>query len=117
MVKIMTKKTRKEWEEIAEDIADRVLGAVDYFCWNVSGDTPADCYAAHQDLDLFDLANEFIGYSYNISEEDVKALEEMPDDIYEKYNKYVKERIEKAALENMKEARKIERELKQKGIW
>jgi len=98
----MSENVSINWKEFAEEITDKVASALDYWCWNVSGDPVEDCYAAHADLDLYDLAQEFAGWSrFGITEEDLKLLEEMPDDVYEEYNGKLKARIE-VAIENLR---------------
>ena len=93
---------KSNWKEFAEEISDKVASALDYWCWNVSGDPVEDCYAAHADLDLYDLAQECAGWSrFGITEEDLKLLEEMPDDVYEEYNGKLKARIE-VVIENLR---------------
>mgnify|MGYP001626480669 CR=1 FL=1 len=89
-------KTKKGWEEFAKDISEKVAEALDYFCWNISGDTPLECYSAHSDFDLFDLAQEFAGWSASgITEEELELLREMPDDIHDKYSRRLQRQIEK----------------------
>lgn len=92
--------TRKEWEEFLRNLVDTILEDVDYWCWNISGDTVTDCYSTHANSDLWELANNFAspyGGTYGITEEDVKKLEEAPEDLYDKYNHILQERLEKAA--------------------
>ena len=85
-----------DWREVAEEIYDKVTRALDYWCWNVSGDTALDCYCAHQDRDFYSLAEEFCGWSrFKITEKDLELLQSMPDDIYEEYNNKLQEAIEK----------------------
>jgi len=94
----MEMSVKSNWKEFAEEISDKVASALDYWCQNVSGDPVEDCYAAHSNLDLYDLAQEFAGWSrFGITEEDLKLLEEMPDDVYEEYSERLKSRIEEVA--------------------
>jgi len=85
------------WEDFAQEIVDKVSDALDYFCWEVSGDTPLECYSAHADLGLYELVEEFVNWShFGITEKDLELLREMPDQIYDKiYDKYT------AKLQNM----------------
>lgn len=108
-------RTRREWEEFAESIVDRVGEALDYWCWELSGGPVADCYSAHTGMDLYDLASEFVGWSVSgITEEDLELLQEMPEDIYDKYSTKLQESIEKVARKLEKERRKILREIGEK---
>jgi len=94
----------KDWEEFIREIKEKVAEALDYYCWNVTGDTPLECYSAHQDLDLYDLVEEFSGWSrYNITEKDLERLREAPEKIYDKYNWELKKEIEKVVDELRKE--------------
>jgi len=89
-------KTRKEWKEFAEEIYEKVAEALDYWCWEVTGETPLECYIHHSDKDLYELAEEFVGWSrFGITEEDLELLREMPEDIFEKYSKRMQDAIEK----------------------
>jgi hypothetical protein len=84
------------WEEFGELMANSVLGAVDYWCMNISGDDALTCFSAHADLSLYDLASEFVGSSYSgITKRDLYLLRKMPENIYEKYDNYVRGEIER----------------------
>ena len=94
------KSKRVNWDEFGESIAYSVLRALDYWCGSVSGDDPLTCYSAYADSSLYELAEEFAGWSYSgITERDLELLREMPDDIYKKYDAYVRGEIEKAVEE------------------
>jgi len=89
-----------DWEEFAEDIYEKVGEALDYFCWHITGDTPLHCYIAHMDRDLYDLAEEFAGWSqFGITEKDIELLREMPFDISRKYSEKMQRAIEKVVRE------------------
>ena len=97
---VSKQKTREEWEEFAEEIFEKVGEALDYWCWEVSGDPAIVCYEAHADKDLYELAEEFVGWSdFGITEEDLELLREMPDDIYERYSKRMQNAIERVIKE------------------
>ena len=83
-----------DYYKLGRKILIKVLDAIDYWCWNISGNTVYECYCAHYDLGLYDIACMFVGYSYGITEEDIKILEEMPDDIYEKLDNELNSRLE-----------------------
>ncbi len=93
-------KTRKEWEEFAEEIYEKVGEALDYWCWNVSGDPAIVCYESHATLDLYELAEEFVNWStFGITEEDLELLREMPEDIFRKYSEKMQRAIERVIHE------------------
>jgi len=97
---VSKQKTREEWEEFAEEIFEKVGEALDYWCWEVSGDPAIVCYEAHADKDLYELAEEFVGWStFGITEEDLELLREMPDDIYERFSKRMQNAIERVIKE------------------
>ena len=97
----------KDWEEFMKEIKEKVAEALDYYCWNVTGDTPLDCYSAHQDRDLYDLAEEFSGWSkYNITEKDLERLREAPERLYDRYSKDLQKEIEKVIDELKREEEK-----------
>jgi len=86
----------KDWEDFLKDVKEKVTDALDYFCWNITGDTPLECYSAHQDLDLYDLAEEFSGWSrFNITEKDLERLREAPNHLYDKYSRELQKEIER----------------------
>jgi len=95
--KVKARMTRAQWEEFLRDLSDRVIDAVHYWCWNVGPDTPASCFSTHALYGLWELANEFVGYTYGISEEDIKLLEKAPEDLYDKYSQKVSEHFEAEA--------------------
>lgn len=87
--------TRGEWREFASDLTDKVLHALDYYCHEIDG-RPLECYSARADLGLAGLAEEFADWiTFGITKRDLELLEEMPDDIYEEYDKFVRESIER----------------------
>jgi len=96
----------KNWEDFLEEIKEEVARALDEFCWNITGDTPLACYSAHQDRDLYDLAEEFSGWSrFNITERDLERLREAPEKLYDRYSKELQKEIEKAVNELSNEER------------
>jgi len=97
---VSKQKTREEWEEFAEEIYEKVGEALDHWCWNVSGDPAIVCYESHANDDLYELAEEFVGWSdFGITEEDLELLREMPEDIYERYSKRMQNTIERVIKE------------------
>jgi len=96
--------TPKEWKEVAEEIYEKVAEALDNWCWNISGDTALECYSSHMDKDLYELAEEFVGWSvHGVTEEDLELLREMPDDIYNEYSEKLQSSVERVV-------RKLEKE-------
>ena len=93
----------KDWKEFMEEMTDRVKEGLDYFCWNISGDTPLDCYSAHQDIDLYDLALEFEGSSSGITEKDIERLKQVPEKIYKEYGVQLEKDIEEVVDKLRKE--------------
>lgn len=94
----------KDWEDFLKDIKERVAEALDYYCWNITGDTPLECYSVHQDRDLYDLAEEFAEWSsFGITKRDLELLEKAPEKIYDKYSWELKKEIEKVVDELRKE--------------
>lgn len=93
-------RSRREWEEFAEELVEKIEEALDYWCWNVTGESAYECYIHHSDRDLGDLANEFVGWSsFGITETDLELLEEMPEDIYDKYTRKIQKDIERVVKE------------------
>jgi hypothetical protein len=99
------RKMELDWESFGWSIVDRVLDALDYWCWRVH-DHPLECYSAHADMSLYELAERLADWSRSgITERDLEKLREMPDPIYRKLNEYVRRRIE----EVIDELRELER--------
>ena len=94
------KMNKKEWEEFAESLVDKIEEALDYFCQNITGDTPLGCYSAHQGLDLYEMASEFANWSrFGITDRDIRLLAHMPAAIYRKYTKKLQNDIEEVVNE------------------
>lgn len=95
----------ENWEEYIKDLSERILDSLDYWCWNISGDTLLDCYCAHVNLEPLELAEEFLGSgeSYKVTEEDLKMLEIMPDRYYNKLKKMIQQSIEETIEKIRKE--------------
>jgi len=82
------------WEDYGWRIVDKVGRALDYWCHNVIGEPLYDCYANHVVLDLYDLAEKFVGWSISgITMGDLKLLRMMPKRYYDKFNRYIKREI------------------------
>ncbi len=94
-------KLEKIYESLPEEvqeIIDKVLEAVDYFCWNITGDTAIDCYSAHSISDLYELVEEFVGVGYSgLTNDDLEYIQNLPDDIYDKATYYVQTILENTA--------------------
>ena len=79
-------------------IIESLFSAIDYFCWNITGDTAMDCYFAHANSDLYELVEEFVGAGYSeLTEEDLEYISNLPDDIYDLANEYVQNKIQEVA--------------------
>jgi len=97
-------KTEEEWEEFAKEIYEKVGEALDYFCWNITGDTALDCYSSHSSFDLYELAEEFAEWSnFGITREDIELLKEMPEHIFRKYSEKMQNTIEKVVQKLIEE--------------
>jgi len=97
---------RMDWDSYVEDLADRILGSLDFFCWEISGDTPLDCYSAHSYRDPYELAEEFLGdeySSYEVRERDLKLLKQMPRAYYDRLRSILQRQIEKVVRNLEKE--------------
>jgi hypothetical protein len=97
------KSSSVDWESFGWDMVYRVGSALDRWCWDLSGDSALDCYAAHQDRSLYELAEEFVGEGFGITEEDVKLLEKMPKKYYKKFDAEIRRRIDKVVNKLMEE--------------
>jgi hypothetical protein len=99
------RKREFDWESFGWSIVDRVLDALDYWCWRVH-DYPLECYSAHADRSLYELAAMLADWSRSgITEKDLEKLREMPDSIYRKLDKYVKKKIEEV-IDELRELEK-----------
>lgn len=89
--------SQREWREFADDLVNKILYALDYWCYNVHGD-PLDCFETYKDKDLEEIAESFAGWgTTGITERDLELLEEMPLSIYKEYDQFIRDRIEKVA--------------------
>ena len=103
-------KVKDFWEDFGWEIVNKVGRALDYWCHEVSGDTLYDCYSAHAERDLYELAEEFAGWSISrITEKDLKLLQKMPRKYYDKFNKYIKGEIERVVNNLLEEEMEEER--------
>jgi hypothetical protein len=94
------RRRKVDWEKFGRDLADRVLEGLDYWCWNISPESAKDCYATHANLNLFELAEEFANWSVTgISDKDLELLKKMPDNVFDKLDREVRERIERVVRE------------------
>jgi len=95
-VKSRTRKRNKvDWEVFADEIFYKVSRALDRWCWEVSGDSPLECYSAYMNRSLYDLAQEFSGWSYSgITDKDLELLSKMPDEVYRKYDMKLRSTVE-----------------------
>jgi len=72
-----------------KNIIDKLLEKIDYYCWNVSGDTVCECYSAHCNRDLYEMANIYLEYP------DIYIIETISDEIYKRYNEVFQKKVEK----------------------
>jgi len=104
-------KTKEEWEKEADILVDKIWDALNYFCWNISGDTALECFSAHSDLDLYDLAEEFQGYSWSyLRKSELNEIRKMPEDVFDKATRKIQEAIEKTIEELREEYPEAEEE-------
>jgi len=96
------------WLKEGNEILDKVLEALEYWCWEVIGD-PLNCYASHQDIDLYTLASEFVGWSrFGITDKDLEILSQMPEKHYEKLNEKLAKILDKVVTKLAKEYGEID---------
>ena len=103
-------RARRRWEEIGREILGKVLDAIDYWCQYVSGDPPSECYAAHANLGLYELAEMYMGSSYGITRRDLVLLKRMPRSVYEKLEAKLVAELERLAAVMREEEEEEEEE-------
>lgn len=89
-------RSRREWESIADSIVREVYDAVHYWCWNVSPEPASECFSTHAIEDLYSLASMYLKEDVD---EKLKLLQEMPSDIYDKFNRKLQSMLERTARE------------------
>lgn len=103
-----------DWDEYIEDLADRILDSLDFFCWEITGDTPLECYRTHSDADPYELANEFLGEgeysSWKVREKDLRMIRQMPESYYKKLKAKLSKEINRKIRELEKEYGETEEE-------
>lgn len=103
-------RSRAEWESIADSIVREVYNEVHYWCWNISPEPVSECFYTHANEDLYTLASIYIREG---ADEKLKLLDEMPKDIYDKYNRKLQRMLEKTAKEIERKYGKPEEELEE----
>jgi len=103
-------RARRKWEEIGREILTKVLDAVDYWCQYVSGDPPSECYAAHADMGLYELAEMYMESTYGPTRRDLVLLKRMPKSVYEKLEAKLVAELERLAAEMREEEEEEEAE-------
>ena len=87
---------KKEMYERGKEILNEVLEAIDIWCNEISGDALCGCYCVYDVIEFYDAVVQFVGWSrVNITDEDVKFLEELPINIYEQLEKEYHEKLSK----------------------
>ena len=97
----MKPKTKKEWDEFGKNLIDKVMDAVDEFCsmtWSGIGEPTYKCYESLAYSGLYELVQQFVEEE-ELPEDFLRLLDEMPDDIYKKYDRLLQRKLEKAARE------------------
>ena len=110
MARQVTKKKKKgiDWESFGKEMVGKVLDALEYWCLHASGDSALDCYSAHLDRGLYELAEEFVGlksWGSQITEEDLELLKKMPEKYYKKFDDLLYRKIEEIVRELEREER------------
>ncbi|MEM1810678.1 MAG: hypothetical protein QW324_07425 [Thermofilaceae archaeon] len=99
-------RSRKEWEEIAYDILHEAVYRLENWCERYYGGDPLECYYAHEDMEPSEI---FVMYG-RAKEEDI---EEMPESIYEKIAREMREFIREKIEAWEEEMRRLARELEE----
>ena len=86
--------------EKAKSILHEVLKGIDVWCQEISDDTPCECYAAFNCLDIYTAAQQFVEWSrVNINKEDVEFLENLDSKIYDEIEREYHEALIKVIEE------------------
>jgi len=93
---LVVKRSRAEWERIADSIVNEIYNEIHYFCWHISDEPVYECFYTHAIEDLYTLASIYIRED---AERKLKLIGEMPDDIYDKYNMKLQRMLERTAKE------------------
>ncbi len=91
-------KSAEEWKDFMEDIKEKVLDAVRYFCWNIYGGTAYECLSSHSTRDIDELVEEFIGMN-DITEEDLEMVRKMPPALFDELTRQVQKELEEDVRE------------------
>ena len=87
----------RDWENFGEYILNNVLDHIDYWAWNISGDTALEAYSSYNNIDFYEAALDFA------NEIEIELLEKMPREIYEKINVEYHRKLERVISELEKE--------------
>jgi hypothetical protein len=89
-----------DWENFGEYILNTVLDHIDYWAWQISGDSPLEAYSSYNNIDFYEATMSFSDKFDDIA---LELLEAMPEEIYEKINKIYHEKLETVISELEKE--------------
>lgn len=92
-----------------DELIELALENLDYWCWNVSGDTPGECYAAHSTLGLGEIIDMYL------KDRERELLEKIENELIakmgeERFNKYLSKKEAEIADRLERVARKLSRE-------
>lgn len=110
------RKRGEDWGRIAEDIANRILTAIDYYCNNVAvhhGEDPIECIDRYTyGYDVYELAEKFLKHILEPSaaKRDLQLLGQMPERYVREVERIVRSTLEKWVREEMKERKKMLKE-------
>jgi hypothetical protein len=85
-----------DWENFGYWLLHSVLDYIDYWAWEITGDTPLEAYSSYNNIDFYDAVLDF---GNKFTEIEIELLEAMPDEVYEKINAEYHRKLEIAIEE------------------
>jgi hypothetical protein len=89
-----------DWENFGYWVLETTLDYIDYWAWEISGDSPLEAYSSYNNIDFYEATMTFGDKFDNIA---LELLEAMPEEVYEKINAEYHRKLEIAIEELEKE--------------
>ena len=93
-----------DWENFAEYVLDKVLYEIDYWAWNISGDSALKAYSSYNNIDLYEA---IMTFEHKFSDIEFELIKEMPNEVYEGINNVYHRKLETVISELEKEQKEF----------
>ena len=91
-----------DWESFGEYMLETTLDYIDYWAWQISGDSALEAYSNYNNIDFYEA---ILSFGNKFDDIAIELIEKMPEEIYDKINAKYHKKLELVISELEKEQR------------